>query len=199
MTTKFDIAFDLILDENAGIITSAEAQAVGASRTVLSDYVRRRGLERVSRGVYIDPAVIPDEMALLQKRFPKAVFSHSSALYLHDLTDREPVPISVTVDSGYNAGSLRGQGVHVYYVKPEWYGLGLAEVESPSGARLRTYDKERTICDLIRKRAVTDVNVFSQAVRGYARSRDRDLVRLSKYARAMNVESRVRELMEVAL
>ena len=199
MITKYDKTLNSILEANAGIITSAEAQEAGATRPAFSDYVRRRGLEKTSRGVYLDPDVFPDEMALLQKRFPKAAFSHESALYLHDLTDREPIPVSVTVDSGYNAGPLKAQGVRIYYTKPEWYEMGLAEVETPSGAKVMAYDKERTICDLIRKRAAFDPAVFRQAIRDYARSRDKNLARLSDYARAMNIESRVYEVMEVAL
>lgn len=199
MITKYDKTLNSILEANAGIITSAEAQEAGATRPAFSDYVRRRGLEKTSRGVYLDPDVFPDEMALLQKRFPKAAFSHESALYLHDLTDREPMPISVTVDSGYNAGPLKAQGVRIYYTKPKWYEMGLAEVETPSGAKVRAYDKERTICDLIRKRTAFDPAVFRQAIRDYVRSRDKNLARLSDYARAMNIESRVYEVMEVAL
>ncbi|MEY8562648.1 type IV toxin-antitoxin system AbiEi family antitoxin domain-containing protein [Eggerthellaceae bacterium 3-80] len=153
MIYKYDKILDTILENNVGIITSAEAQAAGATRPAFSNYVRRRGLERTSRGVYIDPDVFPDEMALLQKRFPKIVFSHDSALYLQDLTDREPMPISVTVDSSYNAGPLKDLGVRIHYVKPEWYKLGLTEVKTPSGFAVQTYDKERTVCDLIRKRA----------------------------------------------
>lgn len=199
MITKYDKTLNSILEANAGIITSAEAQEAGATRPAFSDYVRRHGLERTSRGVYIDPDVFPDEMALLQKRFPKAVFSHDSALYLHDLTDREPMPISVTVDSNYNAGPLRDQGVRVHYAKSEWYELGLTEVKTPGGLNVRAYDKERTICDLIRKRAAFDPAVFGQAIRDYSRSKDKDLARLSSYARTMNMESRVYEVMEVAL
>ena len=199
MITKYDTALDRILNGNAGIITSAEAQAAGATRPAFSDYVRRRGLERASRGTYIDPDAFPDEMALLQRRFPKVVFSHDSALYLHDLTDREPMPIAVTVSSNYNVGALKDQGVRIYFVRPEWYELGIAEVDSPSGVKVRAYDKERTICDLIRKRAAMDSAVFRQAIKDYARSKDKDLVRLSEYAKTMNMESRVHEVMEVAL
>lgn len=199
MITKYDIELDRILNENAGIITSAEAQAIGASRTVFADFARRRNLERVSRGVYLDPDVFPDEIALLQMRFPKAIISHESALYLYDMTDREPAPFTVTVPSSYNASTLKDQGAQVHYVKPAWYELGIAEVETPTGARVKAYDKERTICDLVRKRSNTEVAVFRQAVRDYAKSKDKDLARLSEYARVMDVETRVHEIMEVVL
>ncbi len=91
------------------------------------------------------------------------------------------------------------QGVRIYYVKPDWYDLGITEVRSPGGATVKAYDKERTLCDIIRKRATTDSSVFRQAIREYARSRDKNLARLSLYSQKMNMESRVREVMEVAL
>ena len=89
--------------------------------------------------------------------------------------------------------------MRVHYAKPEWYELGLTEVKTPGGLNVRAYDKERTICDLIRKRAAFDPAVFGQAIRDYSRSKDKDLARLSSYARTMNMESRVYEVMEVAL
>lgn len=199
MITKYDRELEDILSANAGIITSGEAQAAGATRPAFSDYARRRGLERVSRGMYADPDTLPDEMALIQKRFPKAIFSHDSVLYLHDMTDREPMPLSVTVDSSYNASQLKSQGVRVHYVKSEWYNLGVTKVQTPDGNTVRSYDRERTICDLIRKRTSTDPAVFRQAIQSYIRSKNKNLVRLSEYAKAMNMESRVRGVMEVAL
>lgn len=199
MPHKHDKILDAILEGNTGIITSAEAQKAGVTRPAFSDYVRRRNLEHAWRGAYIDPSAFPDEMVLLQKRFPKVVFSHETALYLHDLTDHEPIPFTVTVDSGYNAGSLNNQGVRVHYVKPGWYKLGLTEVKTPSGLKVQAYNKERTICDLIRKRANVDPTVFRKAIQDYIRSKDKDLVRLSTYACALNLESRVFDVMEVVL
>lgn len=49
MITRYDKTLDAILESNAGIIASAEAQEAGATRPAFSDYVRRRGLERASR------------------------------------------------------------------------------------------------------------------------------------------------------
>ena len=63
----------------------------------------------------------------------------------------EQSPIALTVESGYHSASLKNQGVRIFYVKPEWYGLGISEAESPGGHAVRAYDRERTVCDVVRR------------------------------------------------
>ena len=53
-------------------------------------------------------------MYLLHLRCAQAVFFHESALFFHDLTDREPSPYSITVKTGYNPASLQADGIKVY-------------------------------------------------------------------------------------
>lgn len=190
---------DRILEEGDGVITASAAAKAGISKDSFYRYVRNRGLERQSRGIYLSKDALPDEFALLQARFPKAVFSHDTALFLHSLSEREPIPLSVSVESGYNSPSLKGQGVRIHYVKPEWHSMGVVDVKTPDGNLVRAYDKERTICDVIRRRANIDVAEFNYALKSYISSKDKDLVLLSEYARAMNMESRVWDAMGVLL
>lgn len=190
---------DALVEEQGGIITTSDALDAGIPKDAFYDYVRSHGLEKASHGVYLSKDAFPDEFALLQARFPKAIFSHDSALFLHGLSEREPIPLSVSVASSYNSPALKDQGVRVYYVKPEWHDLGVCEVASPDGNIVRVYDRERTICDVIRKRSRADVTEFNYALRTYMASKSKDLARLSEYARKMNMESRVRDTLGVLL
>lgn len=190
---------DELLDKSSGILTASAAARSGIPKDAFYRYVRNRGLEKNSHGVYVVKDAFLDELALLQVRFPKAVFSHDTALFLHGMSEREPIPLSVSVGSGYNSPSLKEQGVHIYYVKAEWHSLGVCEVTTPEGNEVRAYDKERTICDLIRKRRSLDVAEFNHAVKSYISSRDKNLARLSEYARTMNMESRVWDAIGVLL
>lgn len=188
-----------ILDSNEGQLTFSEASAAGISKDAFYRYVKEKGLTKHGRGLYLSEDALPDEFALLQARFPKAIFSHDTALFLHEMSEREPIPLSVSVDSGYNSPTLRDQGVHIHYVKPEWYGLGICDVKTPDGNIVRAYDKERTICDLIRNKNGVDVTEFNYALKTYATSKDKNLACLSEYARTMNMESRVWDAMGVLL
>lgn len=196
---KHTQTLDRILEEGDGVITASAALKAGVPKDSFYRYVSNRGLERQSHGIYLSKDAFPDEFALLQARFPKAIFSHDTALFLHGMSEREPIPLSVSVESGYNSPALKDQGVRVYYVKPEWHGMGMCDVKTPDGNLVRAYDKERTICDMIRRRANADVAEFNYALKTYMSSKDKDLARLSEYARAMNMESRVWDTMGVLL
>lgn len=192
-------SLDQVIEKCDGVITFAQAAEAGVPKDAFYRYIKEKRLEKQGRGIYLSNDAILDEFALLQARFPKAIFSHDAALFLHGMSEREPIPLSVSVKSGYNSPALKEQGVRIYYVKPEWHGMGVCNVKTPDGNLVRAYDKERTICDVIRRRANADVTEFNYALKSYISSKDKDLARLSEYARAMNMESRVWDVMGVLL
>lgn len=54
----------------------------------------------------------------------------------------DPKYTSVTVKAGYNASHLRNKGIRVYQVKPDIADLGVTEVQTGFGNKVRVYDKE---------------------------------------------------------
>lgn len=186
-----------LLTENNGILKTANVVAAGISKEDFYKYVKCAGLEMATHGIYLSPDIITDEMYLLQAQFPKAVFSHEAALYLHGLAEREPMPFSVTVPASYNAGGLKEKGIKTYYVKNEWYNLGVCEVQTPGGHFVKAYDMERTICDILRKRKSTDIAVFNYAVREYMKRGDKRISVLSRYAVALRIEKKINEALGV--
>lgn len=195
---KRDMLKKMLLD-NHGILRTADVIAAGISKEYFYQYAKTSGLEKIAHGIYASAEAWLDEMYLLQLQFSKAIFSYETALYLHDLSEMEPMPIAVTVAAGYNPAGLVKRGIRVYKVKPEWYDLGICLKESPGGHMLRLYDMERTICDIIRRRSETEVSVFKYALTQYSKRKDKDLNRLGIYAQAMRLEKQIRNYMEVLL
>lgn len=195
-------AFD-ILDELArsgnGVLRTADAVAAGISKPMLGNYVRERGFERVGHGLYLAPDAWKDGMYLLQLRCPQVVFSHDTALFLHDLTDREPSAYTVTVKSGYNPHRLKEYGVKVYRIKAELHGLGLSQTTTSFGNPVAVYDLERTVCDVVRSRNGMDTQIIRDALRRFVVRKDKDLRRLMHYAKAFHVENMMRQYLEVLL
>ena len=147
----------------------------GISKQLLSKYVKKGYIERVAQGVYLSKDAFEDEMYVLQARSKKAIFSHETALYLHDLTDRDPLQYTVTLPSGYNASNFKNDGIYVYFIKNDLLNLGVEYGKTPFGRNIRVYNKERTICDIVRNRNGNDSAIFNEGIRRYLSEKETDI------------------------
>lgn len=121
--TAYD-RLDLLFQQNNGIVKTAQVLEIGIAKSTFYAYAKQRGVEQAAHGVYVSPDAWTDAMYLLHLRCAQAVFSHESALFFHDLTDREPNPYSITVKTGYNPASLQADGIKVYTIKKELHDVG---------------------------------------------------------------------------
>lgn len=190
---------DSLLRDNNGFLKTSDAVAAGISREYFGEYIRKNGLERAAHGLYMSQDAWDDGMYVLQVRYPTAVFSHETALYLLGLAEREPSAFSLTLKAGANTTGLRKEGVKVYRVKESLLDEGLVDTVSPSGHPLRAYNAERTICDLFRSRNGIDAQDLQAAVKGYLRRGEKNIPLLLRYAREFRVEKPVRRYLEVLL
>lgn len=189
----------LILSQNGGTVTTAQANTVGISNERLRLLVKTGELERASHGVYVSPDEFVDKMYVAQRRRPKIIYSHETALFLHGLTDRDPVSYTVTVPTGYNAANLREDGLIVLTVKKELHEMGITQMETMFGHTVTAYGLERTICDCIRSRNQMDIAIVTDAMKRYARRSDKNLNALMQMAEAFRVTKLLRTYMEVLL
>lgn len=188
-----------ILKKNNGVITTSEVTASGISRGSLKHLVDTGVLERASRGVYQLADVWDDEMYHLQVRYKKGIFSGETALYLHDLTDRTPSRFQMTFPNGYNLTNVKKENIRCNRVIKKLYGMGVVEIKTPAGNIVRAYNMERTLCDILRKQSNTDIQIVSDAFKRYARRNDKNIPLLSKYAKELRVETKLRSYLEVLL
>ena len=196
--TKAEKLSDLAELRN-GYLSVTEAQGLGISRTYIQEYISANGFERVARGLYKSPDVWTDYLYIIALKNEKAVYSFDTALMLNGLTEREPSDIFVTVSRAYNASHLRSTGIIVNYVRDEWVDLGRTVAKTTYGNEVSVYDMERTICDILRVKDKKDPQMFVYAIKEYAKSANKNLPRLMKYAKVLGVEAELRRYMEVLL
>ena len=187
------------LEAHDGVLRVSEGLQLDVSAPTIYAFARDKGLKRISKGVYADPDGWHDEMWLASVRWPRVIFSHHSALMVHDLSDREPKSLSVTVPSGYTASSLSQHGLQVFYIKPSLHDLGKTKVMTPEGHAVPSYDLERTICDMLRSRSHFDQQIVRSAIRSYMQRDDKQLGILASYAAKLGVSRMLAQYMEVLL
>ncbi len=190
---------DEMTEKQNGYLRLCEAKDIGVSRYAVSEYVHQNDMERVAPGVYITEDAWEDRLFLLQIRNRQIIFSHETALYIHGLSDREPFSPVITVARGYNAKHIKDDGVIVHTASKDLFELGLKEAKTFVGNTIRVYDKERCICDIVKRKKQMDIQIFQTAIRSYFRDRDKDIHKLMEYAKKMKLEERVRQYTEVLL
>ena len=181
-----------------GVITTKEIQELGIGRYKIKDLVSEGFLVKESKGIYSISEEAPDEYVTLQKRSSKLVYSYGTALFFQGLSDRVPRIIDVTLPQGYNASRVKknNPNLRVHYVKAEVLELGSEFVETPQGAKVRVYSKERCICDIIKDQKKIDKQIYTHAIKSFfdGKYNARELI---KTAKAIGVEGEVRKYMEV--
>ena len=184
---------------NNGIVTTAMIVEAGFSRGNIK-YLCEKGLiEKSDRGIYIIPEVWDDEMFNLQNRFKKGIYSHETALFLLDLTDRTPNKYHMTFPITYNLTKPKEMNIQCSQCKKEFYELGIIEIISPSGNPILAYNAERTLCDILRVHNQVDIQLVSEAFKRYTSKKDRNIPLLSEYAKILKVENKLRSYLEVLL
>ncbi len=185
-----------LANENNGIVTNKMLNDREIPSVYLTRMVKEGKLQRVDRGIYSTQEVMLDEYYLMYQKNKRAIFSFSSALYLHRLTDRIPYQMEITLPSSYNSSHIRVD-VIVHKVVKKYYALGRTIKKTVFGNEVACYDLERTICDLVRFRDKIDVEIFKMALIGYKNHPERDYQKLRQYAKTMHISKRINDLLDV--
>lgn len=185
--------------QNNGIITTAMVDKAGISRGTLKYLSDTGSLEKAARGVYTIPEAWDDEFINIQNRFKRGIFCLETALFLCDLTDRTPGKFHMMFPATYNLSGPKREGILCSGSIEPLYNLGVVELKTPGGNTVRGYCAERSLCDILKPRYRTDVQIVTEAFKRYVSRKERNIPLLSEYARKLRVEERLRAYLEVLL
>lgn len=185
-----------IAKSSNGIVTTKNLKEHSIPTIYLTRLEKEGKIFRVDKGIYLTEDGMYDEYYIFQYRYSKAIYSHVSALYLLNLTDKIPQYLEVSVPYSYKFND-KNTRLNVRYVKPDIYNLGVRDVKTMFGNNVRVYDAERTICDLILDRDKIESELYVSVIKAYIKDKNRDIKKLLNYAERMNILEKVRVLMEV--
>jgi predicted transcriptional regulator of viral defense system len=161
--------------------------------------VEEEKLIRTSPGVYQSPDAWEDKLYAYQQKKKHMIYSHDTALYLHGLSDRDPIHYGVTLPTGYNTSQIKQIDLITYTIKTSLFELGKMTMKSPFGNDITVYDKERTICDIIRSRSRIDKQILHDGLKRYVKDTSKNLNNLLEYAKKMGIDNVLRNYMEILL
>ncbi len=185
-----------IINSNNGTVTSAQVTEANIPRYYLSLMVEKRMLIKVRRGVYITPNNWEDEMYILGCGYPKGVFSHGTALYIHEMTDRTPIEYEMSFPQGYHFRN-KESNLKVRYFINKIYELGIEHKKSPYQNDIKVYNIEHTLCEIVK--CNYDIQIINDAMKRYVKSKNRNINKLMSYSDIFRVKNKISNYLKVLL
>ena len=155
-------------------------------------------IEKISRGIYAAKDYKYDEYYIFQLKYPKTVFSYNTALYLYGMTERTPINMDVTTYREYNPHRFN-EFINVHKVNKEYLDLGVNYKNTPLGVKVRVYNLERTVCDLIKDKDSIDVEIRNKAIKNSIKSKEFNATLMFEYAKKMKIYNKVKNYMEAII
>jgi hypothetical protein len=88
--------------------------------------------------------------------------------------------------------------IRPYYIEPHFLPIGVTN-SMIDGYELQIYDKERTICDVLRYAGKLDREMFNDSIKSYLDDSEKNVARLIVYSKQLRVFGKVEKWIGVWL
>lgn len=173
-----------------GLLTYAELLEQ-YNKPQIRNLVNESIIKKVARGVYYHKDYTVDMMRVHQTMNNTIIYSHETAAYLHNLTDRFPRKYAITVKQGTNLRNKKK--FNIYYVNKETYDFGIRRIKNNLNNEVITYNRERTVCDMIRSKDRVELQVYTEVIQNYFTDKP-NMNKLIEYAKHFNILDEVYEI-----
>ena len=182
-----------IFEDNNGIVKTSQITSEGIHNRVLDKLIDEGKIIKLKRGMY---QWLEDNQAedieVLVKILPEAILCMNSALYHYGYTDRTPDCFHIAIDRNCNKSKLKFDypPIKPYFIISKYIKLGVEEINIDK-AKVKIFDKERTICDIIRYSNKLDREIVNKAIQSYISDNSKDISKLIYYSKLMKVYKKV--------
>lgn len=190
------------VNELGPVFTLEDAREAGLSKDQVYSLLDRDEIERVGRGVYVRPDVVPPAfiaLAAATALSDDATLCLTSALVYHDLSDAIPFTSNIALPRGtHQPAGLTNVSWHSF--DPKTFQIGRENVDVGEGVKVAIYSAERTIVDCFRLMHQEGSDIAYEALRRWLRRRGNTPARLLKVAGSFpKALPRIRRALEVLL
>jgi predicted transcriptional regulator of viral defense system len=179
-------------EKHGGILKTSELNELGLSSRQIKKLLQEGEISKIKYGYYELADEVNSEEAMIARLFPKAVIFLESALLHYNYTDRIPTAwqIAVDRDSEKSQYNIDYPLVEPFYQESKYLSIGVTTFEV-NGVEVRIFDRDRTMCDIMRYEKKLEKEVFTNAVMRYNKDPQRNIRRLFEYAEMFNITKKV--------
>jgi predicted transcriptional regulator of viral defense system len=188
-----------IFEDNNGIIERADIADIHYRH--INKLLKDGIITRLKRGTYLwVDGMEKDELEILLKLIPDAILCMESALYYHGYTDRTPEYWTIAISRTINKNKLKiiYPPIKPYYVESDYLELGLSETYI-NEIKVRIYNKERSICDILKYANKLDREIVNKAIQSYVKDPKKNISLLLEYGNKLRVSKKIQTWLGVWL
>lgn len=182
-----------IFDEHNGVIKLSDFTSRGYHNSVMDKLIKNGYVEKLKAGYYewVDGEPVSNAV-VISKLFPEAIVCLDSALYLYGYSERTPLHwhLAVSKNNGKNKYKIDYPPMQFYFIIDKYMKIGCSKIEF-EGHLLSIFDRDRTICDIIRYEKKMDKEMFNYAIKAYVQDSKKNIRSLLDYADEMNIKNKV--------
>lgn len=181
------------VQNNGGIVKAAEFAALGLDHRRVQQFVDDGLLRRIRNGHYCLVNDGADEDTIIYRMFGEdGILTMESALYVYGYIKTKPYEYQIAVDRNTSKSrfKLDYPFVHPYYTDAKALTLGVEEVDF-GGGRMKIYDKERLVCEVLKYEEHMDRETVKQGLKSYIIEENQDKLKLLRYAKERRVYDKV--------
>lgn len=186
--------------KKGGILKTSELNELGFSSREIKKLMKEGRISRIKHGFYELTDYMPKEEVVIARLFPEAVIFLESALFYYEYTDRIPLAWQIAVDKNVNKRKydIDYLIIEPFYLKPEFLDIGI-DIVQVDDVEVRIYDRDRTICDILRYEKKLDKEIFNNAIQRYVKDPRKNIRRLFEYAEIFNIRNKMQTYIGVWL
>ena len=182
--------------EQGGYAKAEMLRTKGIRSSQLAQLVESGALVRLKRGLYaLAQGAERSELVDIQKAVPGGVFCLGTALSVHGISTWEPPEVQLAIRRDSRIALPESPPIKIFSFSGARFELGIVEQSTPTGI-VQVYDREKTICDVVRFRNSLGLDIAMEALREYLKGHGRDIPRLLEYAKLLRMEGSIRGYLE---
>lgn len=174
------------------IYSGKEAIEKYGTRYNLSKALKNKEIFRLEHGIYSDKDLV-NPMIIASKKYSSAIITMDSAFYYYDLTD--VIPKKTFIATNRNSNIIHDSNIVQIRIPKEKLNQG-KEVVLIDGEKVKMYNKERLLVELIRKRNQIPFDYYKELISNYRKIvDDLDMYKIEEYLSLYKNESNIADVL----
>ena len=187
-----------IFNEQSGYARTKDIKNHGIHHSHLNELQKDGTIVKLKHGLYcLSDSSQFNSLKEAQVSIPSGIICLGTALSYYGLSTWDPPEVHIAIPKSRKVKLPNYQPIRLYYFSGVFYETGIVHEATESGLIIQIYDIEKNICDIVRYRNQIGIDIMKEALREYLKRKDKNLNKLTSYAKTLKISSILGQYLEV--